>query len=194
MSIFIARHGETLDNAQGIIQFPDSPLSPQGVTQAKQLADRLATKNITAIMASDYARAKQTALQASLTTGIEVAYNPLLREQNFGDLRGQYYKELQNDPFIKGFDVPNGENWQVFCERVALAWQDIRALSETCEGDLLVVTHGFVCKALLENHLTLPENIKSQSSYHNTALTQVEATSPWRINLLNCSTHLNPSK
>jgi len=193
MSILIARHGETLDNAQGIIQFPHSPLSPLGVTQAEKLAHRLANKNITAIMASDYERAKQTALQASLTTGTKVDYNPLLREQNFGDLRGQYYKQLKSDPFIKGFQVPNGESWQVFCERVALAWQDITAYSQTCEGNLLVVTHGFVCKALLENHLTLPSDIKSQSNYHNTALTQVEAKSPWRVNLLSCSAHLNPS-
>ncbi len=191
MSILIARHGETFDNAKGIIQFPDSPLSIIGVTQAEKLARRLASRNITTIISSDYARAKQTAIQVSNTTGIKVEFNPLLREQNFGDFRGQSYADLGINLFDKNLPVPQGENWQAFCERVAQAWQDIKTCSQECEGDLLIVTHGFVCKALLVNHLTLPKNIKSQSSYHNTALTQVQEKSPWRVELLNCSAHLD---
>lgn len=191
MSILIARHGETFDNAKGIIQFPDSPLSEIGIIQAEKLARRLASSNITKIIASDYARAQKTAIQVSSTTGIKVEYNPLLREQNFGDYRGQSYADLGINLFAKDLPVPNGETWPIFCDRVALAWQDITTLSQECEGDLLIVSHGFVCKALLENHLTLPSNITSQSSYHNTALTQVEGKFPWRVELLNCSAHLD---
>ena len=191
MSIFIARHGETDDNAQRIIQLPESPLSLNGMQQAKHLAQRLTKMNITHILASDYERAKQTALQASASTGVKVEFNENLREQNFGDLRGRAYDDLDINPFATDYQAPNGESWPVFCERVACAWQDITQQVKGMEGNLLIVTHGFVCKALLENHLTLPQELKANSSYGNTALTQVEAQPPWTIQLLNCTAHLS---
>lgn len=190
MSILIARHGETNDNAKRIIQLPDSPLSIHGKQQAKQLAQRLVDMNITRILASDYERAKQTALEISDATGVAVELNALLREQNFGDLRGLAYHDLEHNPFISDYQPPNGENWSVFCERVAHAWQHITQASINMEGNLLIVTHGFVCKALLENQLTLPSSLKVSSRYANTALTQVEAQAPWNVQLLNCTAHL----
>ncbi len=190
MSIFIARHGETDDNAKRIIQMPNAPLSSNGLQQAKQLAQRLSQMNITRILASDYERAKQTALQAGTSTGVKVEFNENLREQNFGDLRGRAYDDLDINPFATDYQAPNGESWPVFCERVACAWQDITEAASNIEGNLLIVTHGFVCKALLENHLTAPKELKANSSYGNTALTQVEAQHPWTIQLLNCTAHL----
>ncbi len=191
MSIFIARHGETDDNAKRIIQMPNAPLSRNGLQQAKQLAQRLAPMNITRILASDYERAKQTALQAGTSTGVKVEFNENLREQNFGDLRGRAYDDLDTNPFATDYQAPNGESWPDFCERVAIAWQDITEAARNIEGNLLIVTHGFVCKALLENHLTLSKDLLASSSYGNTALTQVEAQPPWTIQLLNCTAHLN---
>jgi len=191
MSIFIARHGETDDNAKRIIQMPSAPLSNNGLQQAKQLAQRLSQMNITRILASDYERAKQTALQAGTSTGVKVEFNENLREQNFGDLRGRAYDDLDINPFATDYQAPNGESWPTFCKRVAIAWQDITEAAGHIEGNLLIVTHGFVCKALLESHLTLPKGLLASSSYGNTALTQVDAQPPWTIQLLNCTAHLN---
>ncbi len=190
MPIFIARHGETNDNAQGIIQLPSSPLSTMGEHQADQLAERLTSLNITRIVASDYERAKQTALKVAELTGVSVEFNTNLREQNFGDLRGRAYKALDSNPFNKDYQPPNGENWAVFSERVAIAWQQITQ-HKALQGNVLIVTHGFVCKALLENHLTLPATLTASSSYGNTALTKVEGCAPWTVELLNCTAHLN---
>ncbi len=192
MSIFIARHGETNDNAKSIIQLPPSVLSNTGEQQATQLAQRLTTMNITHILASDYERAKQTALKVAELTGVKVEFNANLREQNFGDLRGQAYKALDTNPFNKGYQPPNGENWAVFSERIAIAWQQITQQASALQGNLLIVTHGFVCKALLENHLTLPATLTASSSYGNTALTKVEGRAPWTVELLNCTAHLTP--
>jgi probable phosphoglycerate mutase len=190
MSILIARHGETDDNSKRIIQLPTSPLSIDGIEQAKQLAQRLKDMNITRIIASDYERARQTALLAGELSGVVVEFNDMLREQSFGDLRGRAYGDLDSNPFASNYQPPNGESWSVFCERVASAWLDISEAAKDMEGNLLIVTHGFVCKALLENHLTLPNALKANSSYGNTALTQVDAQPPWTVQLLNCTAHL----
>ncbi|GAA6135192.1 hypothetical protein NBRC116188_19820 [Oceaniserpentilla sp. 4NH20-0058] len=191
MPIFIARHGETDDNTQRIIQFPTSQLSKNGLQQANKLALRLTDMNITRILASDYQRAKQTALQVSALNGVNVEFNTELREQNFGDLRGKAYDKLHTNPFASDYQPPNGENWAVFCERIARAWQTITDSATQTQGNLLVVTHGFVCKAIFENHVTQPSHIKSLSKYGNTSLTQINGQSPWEIELLNCTAHLN---
>ncbi len=57
MPIFLIRHGETLGNASGTVQLPDSPLSPRGLAQAERLARRLQSERISAILSSDFARA-----------------------------------------------------------------------------------------------------------------------------------------
>ncbi len=191
MPILIARHGETNDNAQRIIQMPSAPLSQNGNAQAKLLAQRLTTMNISHILSSDYERAKQTALQVGLATGVNVEFSEHLREQNFGDIRGRAYDELDTNPFTVDYQPDNGESWPVFCARVATAWQQITQLANSTQGNVLVVTHGFVCKALLDNHLTLPRELSPSSRYGNTALTQVEAKPPWTIQMLNCTAHLD---
>ena len=69
MAIFLIRHGETLGNATRTVQHPDIGLSPRGLEQAERLATRLEREGITAILASDYARAAQTAAKLGRVTG-----------------------------------------------------------------------------------------------------------------------------
>jgi len=61
MTIFLVRHGETIDNATQTFQMPKSPLSRNGNRQAEQLSQRLAQAKITDIICSDYLRTKETA-------------------------------------------------------------------------------------------------------------------------------------
>ena len=87
--LFLIRHGETEGNALRIVQRPDIPLSPRGVAQAERLARRLAAEGIARIVASDYARALTTAEHVRQATAAPLTIEPLLRERNFGDLRGR---------------------------------------------------------------------------------------------------------
>ncbi len=114
MPIFLIRHGETLGNASGTIQLPDSPLSPRGLAQAERLARRLQSERISAILSSDFARAATTAEHLRIATGAPVAYDPLLQERNFGDIRGKTRAELGFDMFAPDYAPPNGETWDVF--------------------------------------------------------------------------------
>src|SRR6202521_2991098 len=122
MSIFLVRHGETLGNASGVVQLPDSPLSPRGIAQAERLGGRLQAEGIAAILSSDFARAVTTAEHLRRATGAPVSYDPLLQERNFGDIRGKTRAELAFDMFAPDYAPPNGETWETFHARVDRAW------------------------------------------------------------------------
>ena len=189
--LFLIRHGETEGNALRIVQRPDIPLSPRGVQQAERLAQRLAAAGIARIVASDYARAAATAEHLRRATGAPLAFEPLLQERNFGDLRGRPYSELGFDMFEQDYAPPNGETWPVFHARVDRAWVRVQALAAESGGNLAVVTHGLVCRSLASRHLILPEGESAPERWENTSLTIVDWPAPWRVRLLNCAAHLD---
>jgi len=191
MAIFLIRHGETLGNATRTVQHPDIGLSPRGLEQAERLATRLEREGITAILASDYARAAQTAAQLGRVTGVAVRHEPLLRERNFGDIRGTPYADLGFDMFAPAYAPPNGETWEVFHARVDRAWEVVRAAVGPDAVHLAVVTHGLVCRSLAARHLLLPEGAVVPERWENTAVTVVDVPAPWRVRRLNCIAHLD---
>jgi len=196
MAIFLIRHGETLGNASRTVQLPDNPLSPRGLAQAERLAKRLEREGITAVLASDLARAAQTAEQLAHVTGTAVRHDPLLQERNFGDIRGTPYADLGFDMFAPDYAPPNGETWEVFHARVDRAWALVQASAAATPGHLAVVTHGLVCRSLAARHLTLPQGAEVPERWENTAVTIVDRSAAagaaaWRVRLLNCIAHLD---
>src|SRR6266581_7026929 len=117
MSIFLIRHGETEGNAARIVQRPESPLSERGAVQAERLARRLAREGIAQIVSSDLARAVTTATRLHDVTRVPLAFDPLLQERNFGDVRGTSYADLGFDLFAPDYAPPNGETWPAFHAR-----------------------------------------------------------------------------
>ena len=188
--LFLIRHGETEGNALRIVQRPDIPLSPRGVTQAERLARRLARDGVARIVSSDFARAVTTAEHLQHATGAPLSFEPLLQERNFGDLRGTPYAELGFDMFAPDYAPPNGETWLVFHARVDRAWARVQELAAASRGDLAVVTHGLVCRSLAARHLVLPDGKAVPERWENTSLTIVDGPAPWRVRLLNCVAHL----
>ena len=190
MTIFIARHGETADNAARVIQTARSRLSDTGRAQAESLARRMANHGIVRIVSSDYDRALETASYVATAIGIPVEKDPLLRERDFGDLGGTPYAHVTGDPFAKDYIPPNGESWDAFHERVAAAWARVTALIHTSGGNLLVVTHGLVCRAIVERHASPQAGHDLAAICQNTALTEIEPVPPWRVRTLHCVAHL----
>ena len=191
MAIFLIRHGETLGNASRVVQRPDNPLSPRGVAQAERLARRLASEGIAHIVSSDYARARSTAEPLQAITAAPLSFEPLLRERNFGDLRGTPYAELGFDMFAPEYAPPNGEAWDVFHARVDAAWERVQGLAERVPGHVAVVTHGLVCRSLAGRRLILGDGDVVPERWENTSLTIVDCPPPWRVRLLNCIAHLD---
>jgi broad specificity phosphatase PhoE len=192
MSIFIVRHAETVGNAARIIQMPTVELSARGRTQAALLAERLADANIARILCSDFLRAIQTAECVSKRIGVTIEFETSLRERDFGDLRGKSYDAIVGNLYAADFQPPNGENRAAFLARAALAWQRITAMAAQTDGDLLVMTHGQLCRALVEQHVHLPAGKSLPPSWLNTSVTALQSTAPWSASLVNCTAHLTP--
>jgi len=191
MLIYLIRHGETLGNAGRIVQRPDSPLSPAGIAQAERLARQLERKGITRIVSSDLTRAAMTSAPLQQATGASLMLHPLLQERSFGDLRGTPYAELGFDMFAPDYVPPNGESWDVFHQRVDCAWALVRDVAAATQGNLAVVTHGLVCRSLAARHLSLPAGAEVPARWENASVTIAEACAPWRVSVLNSTTHLD---
>ena len=190
MTIFLVRHGETDGNAARILQRPDVPLNERGVRQAEQLARRLCARGFVAILCSDLVRARMTADPLAAGSRIAIEESPLLAERNFGDLRGMAYAALAEDPFGPDVAPPNGEDWPTFHARVADAFAFIVSRRRSANGALVVVTHGLVCRAMVERHTLVPEGAVVPERFDNTGITVLHEDAPHRVSLLNCTRHL----
>ncbi len=190
MAILLIRHAETPSNAARVLQTPGTPLSDRGREQAQRLARRLRDEGVAHILSSDLSRAVMTSEALRASTGVQLEFEPLLQERNFGDLRGRPYAELAQDPFGPQFVPPGGESWEVFHRRVDTAWDRIREIASGTRGNLAVVTHGLVCHSLVSRHLGAGVLDPEVTGFPNTALTIVEASPPWRVQLLACTAHL----
>jgi probable phosphoglycerate mutase len=193
MTILVVRHGETDGNAARILQRPDVPLNERGMRQAEHLARRLFAHGFVHILCSDLLRARMTAVPLAACSGITIEENPLLQERNFGNLRGVPYAELTEDPFGPDFAPPNGEDWSTFHARVAEAFAVIVSRRRAVNGTLVVVTHGLVCRALVERHALVPEGISVPATFYNTSVTGLHEYAPHAVSLINCTRHLATS-
>jgi broad specificity phosphatase PhoE len=188
--IVLVRHGETDDNAKRVMQLPEAPLSAAGVAQARQLAARLAQLGVARILCSDFLRARMTAEPLVEETGAPITFAPLLQERNFGDLRGVAYADLPCDPFAPGYAPPGGESWEAFHARVDAAFAEVLAVRRREAGNLVVVTHGLVCSALVQRHARVASGVALPLRFDNTSVTLLEPESPHLARLVNCCDHL----
>lgn len=181
MWIYLTRHAETEGNIGRIVQTPDTALTARGHKQAQALADHYKNVPIKHILCSDYARAQNSAkpLQEYLSCNFQL--EPLLRERNFGDLRGKHYSEVDQDFFSKDYCPPNGETYPQFVQRVKRAWQSVLAFTQaqsaesTSTGDVMLMTHGLVVRCVLTEILQLPAETLSQIDVQNTCVTKINS-------------------
>ena len=194
MSILLVRHGETAGNAGRVMQTPDVPLNDVGLRQAQRLAVRLGARGFAGLVSSDLERARMTARAISTLGGILFEESPLLQERNFGDLRGMPYADLPGDPFDADFVPPRGESWVAFHARVAEAFAYVVRRRSDLAGPLVVVTHGLVCRAMVQRHTQVPGDLPVPAHFDNASVTIVDAEPPHLVRLLNSTEHLGPGR
>ena len=142
-TIFLVRHGETVDNARQIMQGQtQGELNQRGREQAEQVAQRLASEPLDAIVASDLHRAIQTAEVIAEPHGLPVVTTPLLRERDWGSFTGRFIPDLRNEVWPD--DI---ESEEALLER---ARSFLIYMTATYPGKRVVaVGHGIINKAVL---------------------------------------------
>jgi len=142
-TLFLVRHGETIDNARQIMQGQTQGcLNERGREQAQQVAQRLADEPIDAIIASDLQRAIQTAEIIAEPHGLSVKTTPLLRERDWGSFTGRFI------PDLKGEVWPNDiESEPALLQRAADFLQYMTATYPAKR--VVAVGHGIMNKAIL---------------------------------------------
>lgn len=193
MAIILCRHGQTALNATLVVQPADTPLDEVGMQQAERLAARLATHRVGRMVSSDLSRARMTAAPIERTLRVRAELCDLLRERDFGDVRGTPYSKLTEDIYGPDYVPPNGESWDVFHERIARAWSLITDLATGLDGDLVVVSHGLFLRVLVARQLPLTPELGAPQRWDNTGVTIVDASPPYTVRLLACIAHLDPA-
>ncbi|HHX77939.1 MAG TPA: histidine phosphatase family protein, partial [Firmicutes bacterium] len=89
MLLLLARHGETIANAENRFQGQtDYPLSAKGEKQSLALAEAVSAYPLKGIYASDLTRARMTGIVAAKKLGLPLSCQPLFREYRFGIIEG----------------------------------------------------------------------------------------------------------
>ena len=140
--LYLVRHGETVDNANQIMQGQtQGALNERGIQQAKELSLQWQDRPIDAVIASDLKRAIDTALIVAEPHHLEVHTTPLLRERDWGDFTGRFIPDLKNEPW-----PANVETLENLLSR---AGEFIAYVKATYPGKkVLAVGHGIINKAI----------------------------------------------
>jgi broad specificity phosphatase PhoE len=153
--IYLARHGETADNADGRVQGSiDTPLNERGREQARALAERTAGLGLRALYSSQQGRALETARIVGERIGLEPIVDERFAESHRGEWEGRLLREIARDEpegwaaWRSGgleFRFPGGESLGEHIARVGDALRDVQA------GELpaLVVSHGGTVRSAL---------------------------------------------
>lgn len=141
-TLYLARHGETVDNVNKIMQGQTQGcLTETGRQQACKLRDRLMKIHFDAIISSDLRRAIDTANIVAQPRKIEVETTPLLRERDWGSFTGCYIPDLKDLPFTDDIETIEQlkKRAKVFLEYIKERYNDMTVLA---------VGHGIINKAI----------------------------------------------
>lgn len=181
--IFLARHGETADNARRVFQGQSgSGLNRLGKAQAARLAERMKRRPPDVIVASDLERAAETAGFVGRACDLPVTLDRGLREVDVGLWTGKGYDEIKAQypeewaAWDAGIDVRRGggETYAELANRIDNAIANIVA-GQPDGATILLVSHGGSIKSWISKLLDVgPEGLRALAGVANTGLTVVE--------------------
>ena len=164
LRLYLIRHGEVEGAASGkLLGRTDTPLSDQGLEQARQLAEVLSTAQLSAIYCSDLQRARTTAEIIAKRSNLNVQESSAWREIDMGEWEGdtlaalhdeapELIAQLFSDP--ASFEYPGGESFAAFNDRVQSALDQL--LATHGRGEMALVAHGGVCRTIIGSALAMP--------------------------------------
>ena len=154
--VYLVRHGETQLGADGKYQIPETPLSHQGIAQARELAKRFRTIEIQAIYASPYQRTRQTAEIVNEVLKKPITFTDLLRERKRPTIVEQ---KRMDDPEVLEITKAIEQNlhdpaWrhsdeETFFDLKERAMKMLKSIEQAPAENLLLVSHVIMLKCLI---------------------------------------------
>ncbi|MFP4656103.1 MAG: histidine phosphatase family protein [Candidatus Woesearchaeota archaeon] len=188
MRLVLVRHGETVQNSQGICQGQsEGQLSAQGMEQAKRLGSYLKDRQIDAIYSSDLARAVDTAEAIRrFHDGLGLKLDSRLRERYFGDLEGKV------NPITDWNNLPGYvETDQQLYDRAVSFLEDILERHE--DDTIVAVSHGGMKRAFYTLLHDLPvSSYNAWEHIKNTSVSEfdIQKDNVYKVHSLNRVDHL----
>lgn len=184
MKLYITRHGETEWNVQKRLQgWKDSPLTDLGRHHVELLGSRLGHLDFTEIYSSPSKRTLQTAEILKGSRQQRVVELEGLREINMGSWEGHAQEDIKRDfpeEYNHFWNAPHlfkrdeGEDFYTFQKRVDEVFDHI--IGKQHQGNVLIVTHTVVIKAILARHKGLAmHDLWSMPYIYDSSLTVLEA-------------------
>jgi broad specificity phosphatase PhoE len=208
-TVFLVRHGQSVDNAAPVFQSDDSPLSEKGKGQANQIANRVSNISFGALISSPFPRAVQTAEAIASKTGKKIEFSDLFTERikpssmdgkRWDDpLANKTWRKWEESLYDPSLRVEDGENYS---DIISLADNALADLLGRPEQTMVVVSHGhfirtIVSRILLGDLLTgnILQKIQKVASIENTGITVIQYSDAfeeeecWRLWTYNDHSH-----
>src|SRR5258708_29850468 len=151
--LIMVRHGESEGNAiRRFTTSGEAKITDLGRRQAHEAAVKIKLKyKPTLVIASTFARARETGRIIAEELGIPIEYEADFREQSLGDLAGKPYESIANDPTFDPkrswvWRAPNGESHEDVLKRVAPVLDPVAA--KYPDDEIVIVRHGGVKRAV----------------------------------------------
>jgi len=160
MKLFLIRHAQSEANALDLLAGRlDYSLTSRGKAEAEALAEAFVPAYpIDAIIASPLLRARQTAEPFARLTGLDIATDEALVEQDMGIFAGKSYAEAEADPAYEldktrrwDWAPPGGgESYRMIAERIRPFFARLDASkAEGAPRNILVVTHAVTLRLIV---------------------------------------------
>ncbi|WP_025157738.1 histidine phosphatase family protein [Leifsonia aquatica] len=145
-TLYLVRHGRTALNAEGRLRgLADPPLDAIGHTEARAVAEALASRGLVAVRCSPLNRAATTARIIAERSGCEWESDPAFNDRDYGPWTGHLMAEVVAE-FGSVDAAPGVEPSSRVLER---AFPALDLLVTAADGPVCVVTHDAVIRPIL---------------------------------------------
>lgn len=197
MQIYLVRHGQTEENATGVIQgWNPGTLTPLGIEQAERLARRLKAIRFDAIYSSDSRRAADTAQIITQFQDSPIQFTEQLRERHMGIFQGRDFEEFhkaqsQSGLSDKDFKPEGGESLEELRLRATTFVQSLRELH--LHQTILLVAHGRWNTMLLgaASGISIEEALLLRQTNTCVNILECDKYGSFLLPLVNCAAHLS---
>lgn len=169
-TLHLVRHGESAFNRDGKgLGRADVPLTELGERQAEAAGAAFANTPVTRILSSPLVRARRVAEAISKVTGAPLEVREVLTEMDVGDTEGLGFADIRarfpdfirqwSGPHAVDTPLPGGESLRDVAGRLGPILGELHSFEA---GDVVLVSHNFVLKAMLCALLDVPlENFRA---------------------------------